>query len=93
MWDDNIRIHYWAHNRNIIDSGRGYFFFLIEIEQIAERLVNECRERFDTNSPALWLSEQLKINPTLSIVKFIDEFNWLVYKRNLRRPQDWLPPF
>lgn len=91
MWDDDIRTHYWAHNRDIIDSGRGYFFFLIEIKQIAERLVNECRGRFDTNNPALWLSEQLNINPPLSLVKFIDEFNWLVFKRGLERPQDWAP--
>lgn len=93
MWDEAIRVHYWANNHEIIDSGRGYCFFQIEIKRIAEQLVVECIERYNTDNPALWLSERLDINPPLSLVKFIDEFNWLAYKRILTRPPDWVCPF
>jgi len=89
MWDDAIRLHYWTQNNDIIDSGEGYCFFLIEIKRIAEGLVTECRERFNVADPALWLSERLNIDPPHSLVKFIDEFNWLAYKRRLTRPSDW----
>lgn len=93
MWDDAIRLHYWIQNNNIIDSGRGYCFFLIETKSMAERVVEECGERFNVADPALWLSERLNIDPPHSLVKFIDEFNWLAYKRRLIRPLDWVCPF
>jgi hypothetical protein len=93
MWDDAIRLHYWVHNDNIIESGRGYCLFLIEIKRIAQGLVNECRERFNVTDPALWLSERLNINPPHSLTKFTDEYNWLTYKRGLTKPPDWVCPF
>lgn len=82
MWDDAIRFNYWVQNNEIIDSGRGYCLFLIEIKRIAKELVDEFRERFGSTNPAFWLSETLNINPPHSLVKFIDEFNWLAYKLN-----------
>lgn len=93
MWDDAIRLHYWIQNNDIIDSGRGYYFFLIETKRIARRLVEECGERFNVTDLASWLSERLNLNPPHSLVKFIDEFNWLAYKRRLTRPPDWVFPF
>jgi hypothetical protein len=93
MWDDAIRLDYWIQNNEIIDSGRGYCFFLIETKRIAVRLVDECRERFNVTNPALWLSERLNINPPHPLTKFIDEFNWLAYKRRLLRPPEWVCPF
>lgn len=93
MWDDKIRLRYWIQNNEIIDSGRGYCFFLIEAKRIATRLVEECRERFNITNPGLWLSEKLNINPPYSVIKFIDEFNWLAYKRGFIRPPDWVCPF
>ena len=93
MWDDAIRLHYWIQNNNIIESGRGYCLFLIEIKRIAEGLVEECRARFNVTNLASWVSERLNINPPHSLTKFIDEFNWLAYKRGLIRPPDWVCPF
>jgi len=93
MWDNAIRLHYWIQNNEIIDSGRGYYFFLVETKRIAEGLVEECSERLNFPDPASWLSERLNINPSHSLVKFIDEFNWLAYKRGLTRPPDWVCPF
>lgn len=93
MWDEAIRDRYWILNNAITDSGRGYCFFLIEIKKIAKRLVDECRERFGINDPALWLSQNLNLNPHLSLVKFIDEFNWLAYKRELTKPPNWVSLF
>lgn len=93
MWDDAIRLNYWVQNNDIIDSGRGYCFFLIETKRIAVRLVDECRERFNVTDPASWLSERLNVNPPHSLTKFIDEFNWLAYKRRLLRPPDRVCPF
>ena len=93
MWDDAIRLRYWIQNNEIIDSGRGYYFFLFETKRIAEGLVEECGERLNLPDPASWLSERLNITPPHSLVKFIDEFNWLAYKRGLIRPPDWVCPF
>lgn len=93
MWDKAIRNEYRTLNNAIKDSGRGYCSFLIEIKRISEGLVDECSERFGIDDPALWLSQNLNLNPHLSLVKFIDEFNWLAYTRNLLRPPDWVCPF
>jgi hypothetical protein len=93
MWDDAIRLYYWIQNHEINDSGKGYCLFEIEIKKIADNLVSECRERFGNNDPASMISERLNINPPHSITKFIDEFNWLAYKRELIRPPDWVCPF
>lgn len=93
MWDDKIRLRYWIDNNEIIDSGRGYGLFLIESKKIAVGLVDECRVRFNITDPAFWLSDKLNINPPHSLVKFIDEFNWLAYKKRLSRPIDWVCPF
>ena len=93
MWDDAIRLYYWIQNHEINDSGKGYCLFEIEIKKIADNLISECRERFGNNDPASMISERLNINPPHSITKFIDEFNWLAYKRELIRPPDWVCPF
>jgi hypothetical protein len=93
MWDEAIRLHYWIQDNEIIDSGRAYIFYLIETKKIAARLVEECRERFNTTDPASLFSEKLNIKPPHSLVKFIDEFNWLAYKRRLIKPPDWVCPF
>jgi len=93
MWDNDIRTIYWVHNRDISDSGAGYFFFLIEIKKIAERLVNEFQQKFNTADPTIWISKRLAINPPLSLIKFIDEFNWLSFRKGRKRPSDWIPSF
>jgi len=93
MWDEAIRLRYWVNNNQIIDSGRGYCIFQIEIKRIAEGLMMECMERFHNDNAALMISDRLNINPPHSLTKFIDEFNWLAYKRGLRRPGNWVCPF
>jgi hypothetical protein len=89
MWDSGIRYHYGF----FMESGNDYLQFLVEIKRTAENLVDECNLRFEHNNLALWLSEKLNINPPHSLTKFIDEFNWLAYKRELIRPPDWVCPF
>lgn len=93
MWDDIIRTYYWTQDRNIIDTGRGYCFFLAEFKKIASKLTTEYSERFNSTDIALWLSKQLNIKPPLTITKFIDEYNYIVYTKNLKRPKDWTPSF
>lgn len=89
MWDDEIRYQYGF----IMGSGSDYLEFSKEIKNISEHLVNESNERYGAGNPALLLSQRLNISPSFSLVKFIDEFNWLVYKRRLARPPDWVCPF
>lgn len=93
MWDKKIRLHYWAQNNNITESGRGYYIFLIDIKSIAEQLIDECIERYNNNNPALFISNNLNIDLPLTLAKFIDEFNYLFYTRESRRAQDWTSPF
>ena len=89
MWDDEIRYQYGF----IMGSGRDYFEFSKEIRKISEKLVNESNERYGTGDPALFLSQRLNINPSFSLLKFIDEFNWLTHTRKLSRPADWVTHF
>jgi hypothetical protein len=89
MWDSEIRYQYGF----IMESGSDYIKFLKEIRKISENLVNETQERYETASPALFLSRRLSINPPLSLVKFIDAYNWLTYTKKLSRPTDWITPF
>jgi hypothetical protein len=74
-------------------SGSDYLEFSKEIRKISENLVNETNERYGSGDPALFLSKRLNINPSFSLVKFIDEFNWLTHTRKLCRPADWVSPF
>jgi len=92
MWDDAIRTNYWLNNRDVIDSGRGYYNFLIEIKHIAESLVNEFEQLHLDQDFNLWLSLELDIDPPLSLVKLIDEYNFLTYTKGLTRPQNWINP-
>jgi hypothetical protein len=92
MWDEKIRLFYWVNNEKIIDSGQGYYLFLLEIRKIAAGLADESQKRYTTKDTALWLSQRLGINPPMSIVKFIDEYNWLRCTKRLQRPDDWIPP-
>lgn len=89
MWDDEIRYQYGF----IMGSGSDYLEFSKEIWKISGKLVNESNERYGTGDPALFLSQRLNINPSFSLVKFIDEFNWLTHTRKLSRPADWVPHF
>ena len=89
MWDDGIRYQYGF----IMGSGSDYLEFSKEIRRISENLVNESNERYGTGDPALFLSQKLNINPSFSLVKFIDEFNWLTHTKKLSRPADWVPLF
>ncbi len=89
MWDREIRYHYGF----FMESGNDYLQFLVGVKGTAENLAEECNRRFEHSNPALWLSERLNINPPHSLVKFIDEFNWLTCTRNLARPVDWVCPF
>jgi hypothetical protein len=89
MWDDEIRYQCGF----IIGSGSDYLKFSKEIRKVSEGLINESNERYGTGDPALFLSQRLNINPSFSLLKFIDEFNWLTHTRKLSRPADWVPPF
>ena len=89
MWDEEMRHHYGF----IMGSGSDYLEFSKEIRKISEKLVNESSERYGPGDPALFLSQRLNINPSFSLVKFIDEFNWLTHTRKLSRPADWVPHF
>ena len=93
MWDDAIRLHHWILNNDIIDSGRGYTLFLIETKEIAAQVVGEFIARYGEADLGLWLSQRLNIDPPHSLVKFMDEFNWLAYTRKRARPPHWVCPF
>lgn len=93
MWDEKIRLFYWVNNEKIIDSGQGYYLFLLEVKVIADSLIKESEQRTKQKDPALWLSEQLGIEPPMSIVKFIDQYNWLRCTKRLERPKGWTSPF
>ena len=93
LWDEAIRIAYWKEDDRIVESGRGYSVFMHELRKMAEHLRSECEEKFGALDPARLISERMKIDPPHSILKFIDEFNWVTYKLRVQRPKGWRSPF
>jgi len=93
LWDESIRIAYWKEDDRIVESGRGYSIFMDQLRKMAEGLRAECEGKFGTLDPARLISERLKIDPPHSILKFIDEFNWVTYKLGVQRPKGWRSPF
>jgi hypothetical protein len=93
LWDESIRLAYWKEDDRIIERGRGYCIFADEVSKIAEALRAECERKYGTSDPARLISERLKIDLPHSILKFIDEFNWVTYNLGRRRPEGWRSPF
>lgn len=93
LWDEAIRLAYWREDDRIIESGRGYCVFMDKLREVAANLRAECKKRFGTLDPARLISERLKIDSLHSILKFIDEFNWVTYKLGYQKPKGWRPPF
>ncbi len=92
MWDAAIRLEYWSHDRSIDESGRGYIKFMIATQEIAGMLVAEFRNRFGREDLASFLSDRLQIGVSQSLIKFIDEFNWVRFTRGEKMPKDWPSP-
>jgi hypothetical protein len=89
LWDEAIRIAYWRQDDRIVQSGRGYSLFMHQLRKMAEGLRAECERKLGTRDPARLISERLKIDPPHSILKFIDEFNWVTYRLGYQRPKGW----
>jgi hypothetical protein len=92
LWDEAIRLAYWKEDDRIVENGRGYCIFMDKLRKMAEDLRSKCEMRFGTLDPARLISERLKIDPPHSILKFIDEFNWVTYKLGVQRPKRWRSP-
>jgi hypothetical protein len=93
LWDESIRLAYWKEDDRIIESGRGYCIFMDRLREVAESLRAECERKYGTPDPARLISERLKIDPPHSILKFIDEFNWVTYTLGRQKPKGWRSPF
>ena len=89
MWDKGIRKHY-----SISNSSRGYCLFLTKMKAFAETINRVFNEAYPCcpQPPATYLSQKFDIDPPKTLAKFIDEYNWMTFTKEIATPPpSWYP--
>jgi len=89
MWDGGIREHC-----EVAENMDGYCTFLGLMQGLAQE-VNEAFQLAHPNNqegPSAYLSQTLQIHPPKTLAKYIDEYNWVRFARNINDPPPaWFP--
>ena len=97
MWDNEILKKYTRRNSKIFDSGKGYCFFLKKMNEMAKQIEKYFRIAQlnplakPEQTPAEYLSEQLKYNHSKTMAKYLDEYNWVTITNEIQVPPSWYP--
>lgn len=89
MWDKGIRKHY-----SISNSSSGYCLFFTKIKSFAEAINRVFHEAYPCypQPPATYLSQKFEIDPPKTLAKFIDEYNWVTFTKEITTPPPpWYP--
>lgn len=99
MWDGAILKEY--RNRNddlkISDSDKGYCFFLKNMNIMAKEVIRDFHRASLSppaklgQSPADYLSKQMKYNPGKTMARYLDEYNWVTFTHGLKGEPPWHP--
>ena len=79
-WGEGIRKAYFPEDKA---TGATYAQFLTVMRMAALSLANDARSEHGIDDPASVLSVELGIDPSFSLAKFIDEYNWLTLERQM----------
>ncbi|MGB9022839.1 MAG: hypothetical protein WCC94_05315 [Candidatus Bathyarchaeia archaeon] len=99
MWDKPILERFHKREPRISDSGRGYFFFIQRMQELAVEVDSAFRVASPTLVPPVqanddaagYLSARMLYNPQKSLAKYLDEYNWITVTREVQVPPRWHP--
>ncbi len=78
MWDGKIRKEYKEnYNKEIKDNGKGYYKYLVKMNEIREILESECSKIGIQPNVEKYLNDKFGFDYT--IAKYLDEYNWVKY--------------
>jgi len=90
MWDAEIRQHYKKCGVITSDKPAEYVKFLDHMYGLAQDVIEDA-SRLGVDDPACFLSHKLNIHPSLTLAKFIDEYNYMRFTRKATIPPSWHP--
>ena len=79
-WGAGIKNAYFPDDK---PNGAAYAQFLTVMRMAALSIAADARAQHGIDDPAGHLSAALGINPSFTLAKFIDEYNWLTIERGL----------
>lgn len=90
IWDGPMRKHYRKHY-NIAENADGYFEYMKKMQKGLQQKV--LPSFFATNGlcHAEFLSRKLGIDPPKTLVKYLDEYNWITITKGVTLPPSWHP--
>ncbi len=89
MWDRPMRTH-CRNIYNILEGEEGYFEYMKKMQK-GLRQVLDSFPRAKEECPAEFLSKKLGIEPPKTLVKYLDEYNWITITNNVILPPSWHP--
>lgn len=89
MWDGPMRNGYRKHY-DIRADASGYFEYMKKMQE-GLRKVSQSFLSAHKGCPAEFLAEKLEIKPTKTIVKHLDEYNWITITKEAKLPPIWHP--
>ena len=90
IWDGPMRKHYKKYY-DIAESAEGYFEYMKQMKEDLIQKVLPSFSKANNECPAAFLSEKLKIDPPKTLVKYLDEYNWITITKKVILPPPWHP--
>lgn len=89
MWDGPMREGYRKHY-DITADAAGYFNFMKKMQEGLQKVSQSFLVAYE-GCPAGFLSKKLEINPPKTLVKHLDEYNWITITKEVNLPPTWHP--
>lgn len=89
IWDGPMRKHYKKH-AGIPASPDGYFEYMKKMQEALLK-VSKSFPAKNGSCPAKFISRKLGIKNPKTLVKFLDEYNWISITRKVNLPLTWHP--
>lgn len=89
MWDGPMRKGY-KEDYAITEDAAGYFEYMKKMQEGLQKVSQSFLITYE-GCPAEFLSEKLEIKTTKTIVKHLDEYNWITITKGAKLPTKWHP--
>ena len=90
IWDVSMRKHYKKHY-DIGESGDGYCKYMKKMKEATGKIKISKALNKEGLCPAVFLSKKMGIEPSKTLVKFLDEYNWITITKKVELPPTWHP--
>lgn len=89
MWDGPMRKGY-KEDCTITEDADGYFKYMKKMREGLQKVSQSFLITYE-GCPAEFLSKKLEIKTTKTIVKHLDEYNWITITKGAKLPPTWHP--